>query len=47
LKGEVDQTEIEAIRSDTLGDRYSFEVENYRLPLINALRSIVIIKHLH
>ncbi len=47
MKGEVDLKELDAIRADAPGDRYSLEVENYRLPSINALRSIVIIKHLH
>lgn len=47
MKGEVDQKELDSVRADTLGDRFSFEVENYRLPLIRALRSLVIIKPLH
>ena len=47
MKGEVDLKELDAIRADAPGDRYSLEVEKYRLPSINALRSIVIIKHLH
>lgn len=46
MKGEVDQKELDSVRADTLGDRFSFEVQNYRLPLIRTLRSLVIIKSL-
>ncbi len=46
MKGEVDQKELDALRADILGDRFSLEIENYTLPSIHALRSIVIIKHL-
>jgi len=47
MKGEVDPKELDAVRAGAPGDQYALEVENYRLPSINALRSIVIIKHLH
>lgn len=46
MKGAVAQKELDAVRSTVPGNRYALEVENYRLPSINALRSIVIIKHL-
>jgi 16S rRNA (guanine527-N7)-methyltransferase len=46
MKGRVDPKELDAVRANTPGGRYSLNVENYRLPAINALRSIVIIKHL-
>jgi 16S rRNA (guanine527-N7)-methyltransferase len=47
MKGKVDPKELDAVRAEAPGDRYALEVENYRLPSINTLRSIVIIKHLH
>ena len=46
MKGEVDQNELDALRADILGTRFSFEIVNYTLPSIHAPRSIVIIKHL-
>jgi 16S rRNA (guanine527-N7)-methyltransferase len=47
LKGKVNQKELDAIRSEFLADRYSLEVQNYKLPSIEALRSVIIIKHLY
>jgi 16S rRNA (guanine527-N7)-methyltransferase len=47
MKGEVDAKELDAVCADALGDQYSLVVEKYELPSIRALRSIVIIKHLH
>ena len=47
MKGEVGQEELEALRADAPADRYTLEVENYRLPSIDAPRSLVILKHLH
>ncbi|MEE9497150.1 MAG: 16S rRNA (guanine(527)-N(7))-methyltransferase RsmG, partial [Desulfobacterales bacterium] len=47
MKGAVAQKELDAVRSNVPGNLYALEVENYRLPSINTLRSIVIIKHLH
>jgi 16S rRNA (guanine527-N7)-methyltransferase len=47
MKGKVNQKELDAIRSEFLVDRYSLEVQNYKLPSIEALRSIIIIKHLY
>ena len=46
MKGKVNPKELDAVRANTPAGRYSLDVENYRLPSINALRSIVIIKHL-
>jgi 16S rRNA (guanine527-N7)-methyltransferase len=46
MKAAVGQKELDAVRADLPGDRYSLDVENYRLPSIDALRSIVIVKHL-
>ena len=46
MKGEVDQKELDALRADTLGDRFSLVTENYELPSLNTLRSIVIIRSL-
>ena len=46
MKGEVAQKELDALRSDILGDRFSLEIENYTLPSIHGFRSHVIIKHL-
>ena len=46
MKGAVAQKELDAVRSNVPGDRYALEVENYKLPLIEAARSIVIIRHL-
>jgi 16S rRNA (guanine527-N7)-methyltransferase len=46
MKGQVDPKELDAVRAEAPGDRYALEVENYRLPLIEAARSIVIIRHL-
>ena len=46
MKGRADAKELDAIRADVPEGRYSFKIENYRLPLIEAQRSIVIIKYL-
>jgi 16S rRNA (guanine527-N7)-methyltransferase len=45
MKGEVDAKELDAVRANVPEDQYSMKVENYRLPSMNSLRSIVIIKH--
>jgi len=45
MKGKVDPKELDAVRVIVPEGRYSLVVENYRLPSIKALRSIVIIKH--
>ncbi len=47
MKGELDQKELDALRADILGDRFSLEIENYTLPSVHTHRSIVIVKHLH
>ncbi|MEE9495926.1 MAG: 16S rRNA (guanine(527)-N(7))-methyltransferase RsmG [Desulfobacterales bacterium] len=47
MKGEVNQKELDAVNLDSLEDRYYLEVKNYKLPSIEAVRSIVIIRHLH
>jgi 16S rRNA (guanine527-N7)-methyltransferase len=47
MKGKVDAKELDAVRADAPGDQYSLEVERYKLPSIQAPRSLVIIKHLH
>ena len=46
MKGKVDSKELDAMRAAVPQDRYALLVENYRLPSINASRSIVIIKNL-
>lgn len=46
MKGKVDQKELDALRAEILGDRFSLEVKKYILPSIHAQRSIIIIKHL-
>jgi 16S rRNA (guanine527-N7)-methyltransferase len=46
MQGKVNQNQLEAIRSELRVDRYSVEVQNYKLPSIVAPRSIIIIKHL-
>ena len=46
MKGAVAQKELDAVRSNVPENRYALEVENYKLPLIEAARSIVIIRHL-
>ena len=45
MKWKVDPKELDAVRVIVPEGRYSLVVENYRLPSIKALRSIVIIKH--
>ena len=45
MKGEVDPKELDAVRTAAPHDRYSLEVENYRLPAIDAQRSLVMLKH--
>jgi len=45
MKGKVDPKELDAVRVVVPEGRYSLVVENYKLPSIKALRSIVIIKH--
>jgi len=47
MKGAVNQEELDAVNLDGLEDRYHLEVKNYKLPSIEAARSIVIIRHLH
>jgi 16S rRNA (guanine527-N7)-methyltransferase len=44
MKGLVGAEELDRMLADMLQDRYSLEVENYKLPLMNAQRSIVVIK---
>lgn len=46
MKGALDQKELDAVRAELPGDRYALEVENYRLPSIDARRSLVVLKHL-
>jgi hypothetical protein len=47
MKGEVDPKELMVLRTDTPADRYALEVKIYRLPSIDAPRSLVILRHLH
>jgi len=47
MKAKVGAKELNAVRADAPEDQYSLEVERYKLPLIQAPRSIVIIKRLH
>ena len=47
MKGKTDPEELDTVRTSTLKDLYSLEVENYRLPSMNAQRSVVLIKHLY
>ena len=47
MKGKVGAKELDAVRADAPEDQYYLEVERYKLPLIQAPRSIVIIKRLH
>ena len=47
MKGEVSQKELNAVNFDVPEDRYHLDVKNYKLPSTAALRSIVIIRHLH
>jgi len=44
MKGEVDQIELDKLRSDDPEHRCHIEVKNYKLPSIDAQRSIVIIR---
>jgi 16S rRNA (guanine527-N7)-methyltransferase len=46
MKGKIDPEELDAVRGIVPEGRYSLVVENYRLPSMNALRSIVILKQL-
>ncbi|MGD9043956.1 MAG: 16S rRNA (guanine(527)-N(7))-methyltransferase RsmG, partial [Desulfobacterales bacterium] len=46
MKGEVSQNELDAIGFDVLKDAYHLEVQNYKLPSMEADRSLVIIRHL-
>ncbi|MCK5203249.1 MAG: class I SAM-dependent methyltransferase, partial [Desulfobacterales bacterium] len=46
MKGEVKQKELDAVNLAGQDDRYHLEVKNYKLPSIEAARSIVIIRHL-
>ena len=46
MRGEVGQTELEALRADAPADQFMLEVESYRLPSIHGSRSLVILKHL-
>jgi 16S rRNA (guanine527-N7)-methyltransferase len=44
LKGEVDPIELDKLRSDAPYNRHYIEVKNYKLPSIDTLRSIIIIR---
>ena len=44
MKGEVDQIELDKLRSDFPPNRYHIEIKNYKLPSIDAPRSIVIVR---
>ena len=46
MKGKVDTKELDAVRAAVPQGRYSLQIENYRLPSMDAARSIVIIKSL-
>jgi 16S rRNA (guanine527-N7)-methyltransferase len=47
MKGGVDPDELDTVRAVVPEDRYAIKVENYRLPSIDAPRSLVIVKHIH
>jgi 16S rRNA (guanine527-N7)-methyltransferase len=44
MKGEVDPSELEKLQSGAPPNRYHIEVKNYRLPSMDAPRSMVIIR---
>lgn len=44
MKGALSQKELDTVRADALDGRHCLEVENYKLPAIDAPRSIVIIR---
>jgi len=44
MKGKADQKELDTVRPEAPGDQYALEVESYRLPSIDVLRSIVILR---
>ena len=46
MKGEVGQEELDAVLTMVPRDLYALEVERYKLPAIDAPRSLVIFKHL-
>ena len=47
MKGEVTRKELDAVNLDGLEDCYHLEIKNYKLPSIEAVRSIILIRHLH
>lgn len=47
MKGEVDQSELDAVNLDSPAERLQLEVQNYKLPSTKAARSIVIIRNIH
>ena len=46
MKGEVDQSELQAVNLDGPAERFQLEVKKYKLASSEANRSIVIIRHL-
>lgn len=44
MKGEVDPSELDKLQSGAPKNRYHIEIENYRLPSIQAQRSLVVIR---
>lgn len=46
MKGKLNQKELAALRAMIATGRHSLEVKHYKLPSVDALRSIVAIKHL-
>jgi hypothetical protein len=47
MKGAIDQTELDTLCADILGDRFSLGIENYKLPSTDLQRSIIIIKNFY
>jgi 16S rRNA (guanine527-N7)-methyltransferase len=47
MKGEVGKVELDRLQAEILGDRFSLEVENYKLTTTDLQRSIIIIKNLY
>jgi hypothetical protein len=43
MKGLVSGKELDRMRANILQDSHSLEIKNYKLPSMNALRSIVVI----
>ncbi|MBW2468973.1 MAG: 16S rRNA (guanine(527)-N(7))-methyltransferase RsmG [Deltaproteobacteria bacterium] len=47
MKGAIDQTELDTLCAEILGERFSLGIEKYQLPSTDSQRTLIIIKNLY